>query len=130
MNAASLSLIPVRAGSVARNSPTHGDLVRSFLSGRNERTMRAYTQDLADFQAFVAAKSVDDAARELLGSGHGAANLLALSYKSHLVERGLQCGGDRRRIGIPGKVVRNDDQLAVTSMLQAGEFHGLLSFAP
>ena len=51
MNTASLSLIPVRAGSVARNPPTHSDLVRAFLSGRNERTMRAYSQDLAALNA-------------------------------------------------------------------------------
>lgn len=55
---------------MARISPTHNDLVRAFLSGRNERTLRAYSQDLADFQAFVAATSVDDAARELLGNNH------------------------------------------------------------
>ena len=65
------------------------DLLRAFLSGRNEKTIKAYSQDLADFQAFVGAATVDDAARLLLSQGHGPANALALSYRTHLVQR---CG--------------------------------------
>lgn len=106
VNATSLSLTPVRARSVARITPTHSDLVRAFLSGRNERTLRAYSQDLADFQAFVAASSVDNAARELLGNSHGAANLLVLAYKTHLVERGLQSATVNRRLAALRSLVK------------------------
>jgi len=73
-------------------------LIDAFLSGRNPRTIKAYTQDLTDFQAFVGARSVDDAARMLLSDGHGPANLLALSYRTHLVERGLQAATINRRL--------------------------------
>jgi hypothetical protein len=44
------------------------DLLRVFLSGRNERTVKAYSQDLADLQAFVRAPTVDGAAKALLAS--------------------------------------------------------------
>jgi len=73
-------------------------LVAAFLSGRNARTIKAYGQDLADFQAFVVAATVDEAARTLLSEGHGAANILAFSYKTHLVERGLQAATINRRL--------------------------------
>ncbi len=44
-----------------------------------------------------------------------------------IVERGLERGGDMTRIRVPGQVVRHDDQLAVTTLFQTGEFHaGLL----
>ena len=98
--------MPVRAESPPRNSPNHRDLVRAFLSGRNERTRRAYSQDLADFQAFAGVNSVDDAARELLGNGHGTANLLALAYKTHLVERGLQSATVNRRLAALRSLVK------------------------
>src|SRR3546814_8444439 len=41
-----------------------------------------------------------------------------------IVERGLERRCDMPGIGIPGEIVRNDDQLAVTAVLEAGEFHG------
>jgi len=73
-------------------------LLGAFLSGRNERTIKAYAQDLADFQAFVGAHSAEEAARRLMSEGHGPANMLALSYRTHMVERGLKSATINRRL--------------------------------
>ena len=73
-------------------------LIQAFLSGRNPLTIRAYRQDLADFASFVQARDVDDAARRLLTLAPGDANALALGYKTHLVERGLQGATINRRL--------------------------------
>jgi integrase/recombinase XerC len=89
---------PPQPDDAPRLSPDPRQLVAAFLSGRNARTIKAYAQDLADFQAFVRAATVEEAARGLLSGGHGAANLLALSYKTHLVERGLQAATINRRL--------------------------------
>ena len=57
--------------------PDTARLVDAFLSGRNERTLQAYRQDLEDFRGFVGALTLDEAARLLLGWGHGEANGIA-----------------------------------------------------
>jgi integrase/recombinase XerC len=81
---------------------------QAFLSGRNERTIKAYSQDLADFQAFMGAATVDDAAKMLLANGHGPANAAALAYKTHPIERGLQSATVNRRLA----ALRSPVQLA------------------
>ena len=81
-------------------------LVASFLSGRNERTVQAYRQDLEDFRAFAGAGDVDEAARLLLSGGHGEANALALAYKSSLVNRGLQAATVNRRLAAVRSLVK------------------------
>ncbi|MHC4091581.1 MAG: tyrosine-type recombinase/integrase [Planctomycetota bacterium] len=73
-------------------------LVAAFLSGRNQRTLRAYRRDLEDFVAFVGAPSLDLAASMLLSRTPGGANTLALGYRSHLVERGLAAATINRRL--------------------------------
>ena len=40
-----------------------------------------------------------------------------------IVERRLQGRRDMRRVGAPGEIVRHHDELAVASLLQAGQFH-------
>src|SRR3546814_8996375 len=40
-----------------------------------------------------------------------------------IVERGLERRCDMPGIGIPGEIVRNDDQLAVTAVLERSEEH-------
>lgn len=87
------SLPPKRGGTI-----TEADLVYAFLSGRNESTLKAYSQDLADFQAFVGVPTVEEAANDLLANGHGSANARALAYKAHLLERGLQSATVNRRL--------------------------------
>jgi integrase/recombinase XerC len=86
------------APSSADATATAAAVVGAFLNGRNERTLRAYRQDLNDFCAFVGATAVEQAAAGLLGSGQGAANALALAYKAHLRERGLQAATVNRRL--------------------------------
>lgn len=66
-----------------------GALVRDFLAGRKATTLRAYRRSLQDFGVFLGAGTVEDAARTLLASGPGPANLLVHRYKTHLVEREL-----------------------------------------
>jgi hypothetical protein len=66
------------------------ELLKAFLSGRSPCTLKAYRQDLVDFQSFARTNDVEAAARVLISQGHGQANLLLLKYRTHLVERGLQ----------------------------------------
>lgn len=73
-------------------------LLRAWLDGRGERTIRAYSQDLEDFRAFLGAESVNGAAEELLARGHGAANETGLAYRAHLVGRGLAPATINRRL--------------------------------
>ena len=73
-------------------------LVAAFLSGRNERTIQAYRQDLEGFRVFVKAETIDQAARLLLSGSHGEANSQALAYKSSLMEKGLQAATINRRL--------------------------------
>ena len=65
------------------------DLIESFLSGRNPRTLQAYSDDLQDFARFIGAQDIDEASQQLLAQGHGGANSMALSYRAHLIGRGL-----------------------------------------
>ncbi|MCP4571870.1 MAG: tyrosine-type recombinase/integrase [bacterium] len=73
-------------------------LVEAFLSGRNERTLRAYNGDLRDFAKFADAADVPTAAALLLGRGHGSANALALFYRSGLFDRGFAPATINRRL--------------------------------
>ena len=63
-------------------------LVIAWLSGRSEKTVRAYRRDLEDFSRFIGAKSIDQAASALIGRGQGPANALALAYKHNLKGQG------------------------------------------
>lgn len=69
----------------------------AFLAGRNENTRRAYAQTSADFAAFLSRRAgravgEEEAVRELLSRGVGAANLLALDYRADLLSRRLSSG--------------------------------------
>ena len=81
-------------------------LVDAFLSGRNKQTLKAYRGDLEDFRVFVETDTLDEAARLLLGRGHGEANGLALSYKSALVDRGLSPASINRRLAALRSLVK------------------------
>lgn len=74
------------------------DLLSAFLSGRSPRTLKAYSQDLADFHCFSKVTTTEDAARGLLSQAHGRANLLPLEYQTSLTERGLQSATINRRL--------------------------------
>ena len=81
-------------------------LIEAFLSGRNERTIQAYSQDLEDFRAFVGVDDTDQAARWLLSRGPGEANALGLGYKTHLLDRGLQPATVNRRLAALRSLVK------------------------
>lgn len=81
-------------------------LVQIFLSGKSGRTLRAYSLDLQDFSDFVGAGTVDQAASTLLGRGHGAANELALEWRSDLLERGLSPATVNRRLAALRSLVK------------------------
>jgi integrase/recombinase XerC len=84
-----------RAASV---SSGEGEIVEAFLSGRGERTTRAYRQDLEDFARFAAAKDAPTACAWLLSRGHGPANRLGLAYRAALREKGLSPATINRRL--------------------------------
>lgn len=68
--------------------------------------MKAYRQDMADFQSFTKTNTTNAAARVLLFQGHGQANLLLLEYRAHLVERGLQSATINRRLAAVRSLVK------------------------
>ncbi len=88
-------------------------LVSAFLSGRNERTIAAYRQDLETFREFVGAPTLDDAARLLLSRGNGEANAVALAYKSDLLQRGLQATTINRRLAALRSLVKLASTLGI-----------------
>jgi integrase/recombinase XerC len=90
-------------------------LLEAFLAGRNERTRRAYRQDVADFAAFCGAGSPEEAARLLLAEGPGPANLLALNYRAHLRERGLSAATVNRRLAALRSLVKLGRTLGMVS---------------
>ena len=77
---------------------TRADLMAAFFSGRNERTVTAYRQDLEDFSAFTKAQTINAASLLLLTGTHGEANAMAMAYKASLVDRGLQASTVNRRL--------------------------------
>ncbi len=79
-------------------APDIAALTDAFFAGKSPRTIAAYRQDLADFQSFVGAATMDEAARLLLGNGPGQANLAALNYRNHLMERGMAAATINRRL--------------------------------
>ena len=83
--------LPVPLGRKGSLDPTSAAarLLRAFLNGRKAETITAYRQDLEDFQAFIQAPSLEQAASMLLARGPGEANALALDYKAHLMDREL-----------------------------------------
>lgn len=73
-------------------------LLDSFLSGKSEKTLVAYRQDLEDFKLFVRQGDIRGAAEMLLTRGHGQANALVLAYKAEMQGRGLAAATINRRL--------------------------------
>lgn len=99
------ALVPTTAVPVERANKAAA-LVASFLAGRNERTLRAYRNDLEDFRSFLGAVDVDEAARIVLSRGHGEANALVLAYRADLVGRKLQAATINRRLSAIRSLVK------------------------
>jgi len=85
---------------------TTEDVVRSFLEGRNPRTMQAYAFDLGDFARFVGATDAAAAVEGLLAAGHGSANRIPLAYRAHLAKRGLATATIARRLSALKSMVK------------------------
>jgi len=100
---------------VSNSSLTHQQLISAFLSGRNEKTIKAYRQDLQDFSLFLGTSSIDQAARSFLNCVHGQANALALSYKTNLIDRGLQAATVNRRLAALRSLVKLARTLGLVS---------------
>ncbi len=100
-----------------KSSITQINLIQSFLSGRNQKTIKAYRQDLEDFRQFLKASTVDEAAQILLSNGHGQANALALAYKTNLIDRGLQAATVNRRLAALRSLVKLARTLGLTTYI-------------
>jgi len=62
------------------------DVIISFLDSLKESTRKAYARDLLTFQSFIQASTLDNAIKELIGSGNGYANSIVMKYKTHMQE--------------------------------------------
>ena len=96
------------AGTTSSALSTHVsvDLAGAFLSGRNPRTLLAYRKDIADFQSFIGAPSIQAAASILTARGFGTANGLALAYRVSLQGRSLAPATINRRIAALRSLVK------------------------
>jgi len=99
MNALALSCPPVPA-------PAVDGLLAAFLSGRCERTLLAYRQDLEDFARFVDVAGAEAAGELLLQSGQGNANRIAVSYRAALMDSGLSAATVNRRLAALRSLVK------------------------
>ena len=89
--------VPVTpAGALDRSAAAR--LLDAFLAGRKAETIKGYRADLGDFQAFVQASTLDQAAGMLMARGLGEANALALAYRTHLMDRELAAITINRRL--------------------------------
>lgn len=73
-------------------------LLAAFMQGKSERTIKAYTQDLEQFAAFLGTPTVAAAAARLLALELGPANALTLEYRTWLTARGLSNATVNRRL--------------------------------
>lgn len=105
------TFVPISA---AHAVPSLEALMAAFLAGRSAQTLRAYAGDLAAFADFVGCGQ-QDAARLLLGSGHGAANLLAMDYRAALLGRKLAPATINRRLAALRALVKMANRLGLVA---------------
>jgi integrase/recombinase XerC len=101
-------MLPTVTGSAhLASSPADqtSELLAAFFSGRSPHTIAAYRADLGDFAAFAEAGTVEAAAGRLLAHGNGAANGVALTWRSHLVKLGRSPATINRRLSALRAVV-------------------------
>jgi integrase/recombinase XerC len=82
------------------------DVLESWLSGRNARTLEGYRRDLALFADWLGAGSPDSAVEALLSSGPAHANPLALAWRSSMTEAGLASATIARRLAALRSMVK------------------------
>lgn len=100
---------------IANPDPKYRELVQSFLSGRKEQTIKAYSQDLADFTEFLNQPSIAATAQQLLSHGAGEANHSVLKYRIHLIERELSPATINRRLAAIRSLVRLANMLGIVT---------------
>lgn len=91
-------------------------LIRAFLKGKNETTLKAYRADLENFRDYVGANSLTESAQSLIAATHGQANLIALEYKATMVKQGFKPTTINRRLS------------ALRSLVQLANTLGMLSW--
>jgi integrase/recombinase XerC len=91
-------LAPVAAIPPEFRPSTSADLLAAFFSGRSSNTNAAYRADFEEFRCFIGAATVEVAAACVLGGTHGAANGLALSWRTHMLELGRAPATINRRL--------------------------------
>lgn len=74
------------------------DVVSDWLASLSDLTRAAYSQDLADFARFLGAIDGREALRMLTEAGQAGANMTALRYRTHLVDRKLAPATINRRL--------------------------------
>lgn len=104
------TFVPFNAPAV----PSPEALTAAFLAGRSAQTLRAYAGDLAAFADFVGVAQ-QDAARLLLGNGHGAANLLAMEYRAAMLGRKLAPATINRRLAALRALVKMANRLGLVA---------------
>ena len=92
------AIIPTGGQQVATLTGRGQRLVEAFLSGRNERTLNAYSRDLEDFRLHTGHESTSELTGWLLSLPHGEANGAALDYRASMVDRGLGPATINRRL--------------------------------
>jgi integrase/recombinase XerC len=100
---------------VALTSPDRR-LIAAFLAGRSPQTLRAYSQDLGDFSAFLGVATPEAAAWLLLGQGQGEANGIGLAYRAQMLERGLAPATVNRRLAAVRSLVALARMLGLSSV--------------
>ncbi|MDQ6948356.1 MAG: site-specific integrase [Actinomycetota bacterium] len=85
--------------------PSADGLVERFLGRQKPATRQAYTQDLADFAAFLGTDSTA-AVLQLLAGGPGLANQLVHDYLVQLRQKGLASATINRRLSALRSLVR------------------------
>ena len=98
------------------------DVARAFLEGRNEHTRKAYDRDLRDFAEFLGVGSPRMAIAALICAGKGQAHAMALSFRAHLLARGLapttigrRLAALRSAIELAGQIGQVDWELSISS---------------
>ena len=73
-------------------------LLGHFLSGRSPLTLKAYRQDIVDFQTFCQEPTPSAAIAALFSRASGDANATLLAYRASLIARSLSPATVNRRL--------------------------------
>jgi integrase/recombinase XerC len=95
--------------------PTIEEAFAVVFGELKENTLKAYGDTIDDFAAFLELPSRGDAARELFTCSHGAANLLASRYRTHLFDQGLAAATIQTRLGCLAGIVKRMRRLGVVT---------------